>query len=132
MSFFVLAIAVSGMIGVPVSGVIMQHLDGFFGFRNWQWLFLIEGMLPVAMGIAAFFVLYDRPHDANWLSEREKDLLIANLSVEKRLDDRSGVQAFLLALRKPMLWIATFGYFSVTWAGMVLNSGRRPLSCALA
>jgi MFS transporter, ACS family, phthalate transporter len=121
MSFFVLAIAVSGMVGGPASGVIMQHLDGLLGFRNWQWLFLIEGMLPVAMGIAAFFVLYDRPRDANWLSGCEKDLLIANLSVESRIDGRSGVQAFLLALRKPMLWIATFGYFSVTWAGMVLN-----------
>jgi ACS family phthalate transporter-like MFS transporter len=121
MSYFVLAIAVSGMVGGPASGVIMQHLDGFLGFRNWQWLFVIEGVLPVAMGIAAFFVLYDRPSDANWLSAREKDLLVANLSAEKRIDDRSGVQAFWLALRKPMLWIATFGYFSVTWAGMVLN-----------
>ena len=121
MSFFVLAIAVSGIVGGPTSGVIMQHLDGFLGFRNWQWLFLIEGMLPVAMGIAAFFVLDDRPRDANWLSGHEKDLLIANLSVERRIDGRSGLQAFVLALRKPMLWIATFGYFSVTWAGMVLN-----------
>src|SRR6202035_4040937 len=43
------------------------------------------------------------------------------LSVERRIDSRSGVQAFLLALRKPMLWISTFGYFSITWAGMVLN-----------
>jgi MFS transporter, ACS family, phthalate transporter len=121
MSYFVLAIAVSGMVGGPASGVIMQHLDGFLGFRNWQWLFLIEGMLPVAMGIAAFFVLNDRPRDASWLSGREKDWLVANLSVERQVDDRSGVQAFLLALRKPVLWIATFGYFSVTWAGMVLN-----------
>jgi ACS family phthalate transporter-like MFS transporter len=121
MSYFVLAIAVSGIVGGPTSGVIMQHLDGFLGFRNWQWLFLIEGLLPVAMGIAAFFVLYDRPHDAGWLSAREKDLLVANLSAERQADHRSGVQAFWLALRKPMLWIATFGYFSVTWAGMVLN-----------
>lgn len=121
MSFFVLAIAVSGMVGGPTSGVIMQHLDGFLGFRNWQWLFLIEGMLPVAMGIAAFFVLNDRPRDANWLSAHQKDWLIANLSVERRIDGRSGVQAFWLALRKPILWIATFSYFSVTWAGMILN-----------
>lgn len=121
MSLFVLAIAVSGIVGGPTSGVIMQHLDGFLGFRNWQWLFLIEGILPVGMGIAAFFVLDDRPRDAKWLSGREKDLLVANLSVERRIDSRSGLQAFVLALRKPMLWIATFGYFSVTWAGMVLN-----------
>ena len=121
MSFFVLAIAVSGMVGGPASGVIMQHLGGALGLKNWQWLFLIEGMLPVAMGIAAFFVLKDHPRDADWLSDREKDLLVANLKAEGRTDGRSGIQAFLTALRRPMLWIATFGYFSVTWAGMVLN-----------
>ena len=121
MSFFILAIAVSGMVGGPASGAIMQHFGGVLGLKNWQWLFLIEGMLPIAMGIAAFFVLDDRPRDAGWLSEPEKDLLVANLKAEGRSDGRSGTRAFLSALRKPMLWIATFGYFSVTWAGMVLN-----------
>lgn len=121
MSFFVLAIAVSGMVGGPASGVIMQHLGGALGLKNWQWLFLIEGTLPVVMGIAAFFVLKDHPRDADWLSDREKALLIANLKVEGRTDGRSGTRAFLSALRRPTLWIATFGYFSVTWAGMVLN-----------
>ena len=121
MSFFILAIAVSGMVGGPVSGLIMQHLGGVLGWKNWQWLFLIEGMLPVAMGIAAFFVLDDRPRDASWLSVREQDLLMANLAVGRQTDHRSGIRAFLTALRQPMLWIATFGYFSVTWAGMVLN-----------
>jgi MFS transporter, ACS family, phthalate transporter len=121
MSLFILAIAVSGMVGGPVSGLILQHLGGFLGLKNWQWLFVIEGVLPVMMGIAAFFVLDDRPHDARWLSAREKDLLLANLKLELRADGRSGTQAFLSALRKPVLWIASFGYFSVTWAGMVLN-----------
>lgn len=121
MSFFVLAIAVSGMVGGPISGVIMQHLGGFLGFKNWQWLFLIEGMLPVAMGIAAFFVLNDRPRDAKWLSGSEKDLLTANLASPSRSESHSGFHAFLSALKRPMLWVATFGYFSVTWAGTLLN-----------
>jgi MFS transporter, ACS family, phthalate transporter len=121
MSFFVLAIALSGMVGGPISGLIMQHLGGFLGFKSWQWLFLIEGMLPVMMGIAAFFVLDDRPHDAKWLSVGEKNLIAAHLAIESRTEGHSGFQAFLSALRKPTLWIATFGYFSLTWAGMVLN-----------
>jgi ACS family phthalate transporter-like MFS transporter len=121
MSFFVLAIAVSGMVGGPISGVIMQQLGGFLGLRSWQWLFLIEGTLPVVMGVAAFFVLDDYPRDAAWLSAGEKELLTANLSIEKRSESHSGLQALLFALRRPMLWMATFGYFSVTWAGTVLN-----------
>jgi MFS transporter, ACS family, phthalate transporter len=121
MSFFVLAIAVSGMVGGPISGAIMQHLGGVLGLKNWQWLFLIEGMLPVAMGVAAYFVLDDRPRDARWLSEAEKQLLTANLSMESRPQSHSAFQALLQALGRPMLWMATFGYFSVTWAGTVLN-----------
>jgi MFS transporter, ACS family, phthalate transporter len=121
MSFFVLAIAVSGMVGGPISGLIMQHLGGFLGFKSWQWLFLIEGVLPMMIGVAAFFVLDDRPRDARWLSISEKNLLATHLAIESRTEGHSGFQAFLSAFRKPMLWIATFGYFSVTWAGMVLN-----------
>jgi MFS transporter, ACS family, phthalate transporter len=99
----------------------MQHLGGFLGFKNWQWLFLIEGMLPVVMGIAAFFVLNDRPRDAKWLSGSEKDLLTANLVIQNRSESHSGFHAFLSAPKRPMLWAATFGYFSVTWAGTLLN-----------
>jgi MFS transporter, ACS family, phthalate transporter len=97
MSFFVLAIAVSGITGGPVSGLIMQHMGGIYGFKSWQWLFLIEGLLPVMMGIAAFFVLDDRPRDAKWLSDSEKDLLTANLLVERLKESHSGFRAFLYA-----------------------------------
>ena len=121
MSFFVLAIAVSGMVGGPISGLIMQQLGGSLGFKSWQWLFLIEGMLPVMMGIAAFFVLDDGPRDATWLSGSEKDLLTVNLAIKGRAESHSSFQAFLSSLGKPMLWMATFGYFSITWAGTVLN-----------
>ncbi len=51
MSMFVLAIAVSGILGGPISGVIMTKLSGFAGLRGWQWLFLIEGIPPVLAGI---------------------------------------------------------------------------------
>lgn len=121
MSFFVLAIAVSGILGGPASGWIMQHLAGVEGFKGWQWLFLIEGFLPIAFGIAAFFVLDDRPRDARWLTAGQKELLISKLSAQVDKGSHSPLRAFLSALKMPKLWIATFGYFSITWAGMVLN-----------
>jgi MFS transporter, ACS family, phthalate transporter len=121
MSFFVLAIAVSGIIGGPLSGSILQHMTGLAGFKGWQWLFLIEGLLPVVMGISAYFVLDDRPRDASWLTEAQKQILTANLASTGEAQGHSPLRAFLSTLRKPMLWVSTFGYFSITWAGMVLN-----------
>jgi len=121
MSFFVLAIAVSGIIGGPASGWIMQHMGGVEGFKGWQWLFLIEGLVPVMMGIAAYFVLNDRPRDARWLTESEKNVLTSKLSAQAHGQSHAPLQAFLAALRNPKLWVATFGYFSITWAGTVLN-----------
>jgi ACS family phthalate transporter-like MFS transporter len=121
MSFFVLAIAVSGIIGGPASGFIMQHLAGAGGFKGWQWLFLIEGLLPVIMGIAAYFFLNDRPRDARWLTASEKEALTAKLAAQVDRGMHPPLRAFLHALRMPKLWVATFGYFSITWAGMVLN-----------
>jgi MFS transporter, ACS family, phthalate transporter len=121
MSFFVLAIAVSGIIGGPLSGSILQHMTGLAGLKGWQWLFLIEGLLPVVMGISAYFVLDDRPRDASWLTEAQKQILTANLASTGEAQGHSPLRAFLSTLRKPMLWVSTFGYFSITWAGMVLN-----------
>ena len=121
MSFFVLAIALSGIVGGPLSGWILQHMGGVGGFKGWQWLFLIEGLLPVLMGVCAYFLLNDRPRDASWLNEAEKKVLASNLSSPGDAHAHSPLQAFLSALKNPKLWVATFGYFSITWAGMVLN-----------
>lgn len=121
MSLFVLAIAVSGIVGGPASGWIIQHLAGAAGFKGWQWLFLVEGALPVLVGVGAFFVLSDRPADAAWLTPREKAIVAADLSSGTFEQGHAPARAFLSALRNPKLWIATFGYFSITWAGTVLN-----------
>lgn len=121
MSLFVLAIAVSGIVGGPASGWIIQNLAGAAGFKGWQWLFLVEGALPVLVGTGAFFVLCDRPADAAWLTPREKTIVAADLSSGNVEPAHAPARAFLSALRNPKLWIATFGYFSITWAGTVLN-----------
>jgi ACS family phthalate transporter-like MFS transporter len=121
MSFFVLAIAVSGIIGGPLSGWILQHMAGVEGFKGWQWLFLVEGLLPVLMGIAAYFILNDRPRDASWLTPAQKQILTSNLASPEDVHGHSPLRAFVSALKNPKLWVATFGYFSITWAGMVLN-----------
>jgi ACS family phthalate transporter-like MFS transporter len=121
MSFFVLGIACSGVIGGPASGWISQNMAGVQGLHGWQWLFIIEGALPVVMGIAALFRLDNRPQEAKWLTPAEQQVLVANLAQEARPSHLSPLRAFAAALGQPRLWVATFGYFSITWAGTVLN-----------
>jgi MFS family permease len=83
-ALFVSAIAVSGVIGNPISGAAMDLLSGKAGLAGWQWLFLIEGLPSIAVGIWVFFYLDSSILEAKWLSSEEKDLLARNLDAEER------------------------------------------------
>jgi MFS family permease len=72
-SMFFLALPIAGVIGNPISGLIMSGLNGVQGLEGWQWLFLLEGLPSVLIGIVAFFYLTDRPKDARWLSPEERE-----------------------------------------------------------
>ncbi|AKM29227.1 MFS transporter [Pandoraea faecigallinarum] len=81
-ALFMVAIPVSGAIGGPLSGWIMQHFGGMHGYSGWQWLFLIEGIASLLVGVAAFFVLQDRIETVKWLSADEKRLLAQDLAAD--------------------------------------------------
>lgn len=74
-ALFMTAVAVSGIVGGPVSGWIMQTFAGVNGWTGWQWLFLLEGLPSVLLGAWVYFYLDDSIRDAKWLSESEKQLL---------------------------------------------------------
>lgn len=76
---FTSATVVAGITSGLMSGAIMTYLNGFSGLRGWQWMFLIEGLPSAAMGIVVLYYLDDRPEQANWLSDREKQALLALL-----------------------------------------------------
>jgi len=121
MAMFVLAIALSGVVGGPVSGLIMTELSGTAGLRGWQWLFLFEGIPPVLAGIAAYFYLSDGPEDATWLDAEEKRFVIANLVVETSARESAQHGTFWRAARDPRLYAAAAAWFVMAWCGSVLN-----------
>ncbi len=81
MAAFLTSTATSGVIGTPLAGILMK-MEGIAGLHGWQWLFLIEGIVPVVLGVFTWIVLTDEPADAHWLSETEKQWLAEQLAAE--------------------------------------------------
>src|SRR5436309_4406713 len=80
---FMTAVPVTGLIGGPLSGALLE-LDGIYGLAGWQWLFLLEGLPAVVLGVSVIFYLDDRPETTPWLEPQERDWLVDTLAAEQR------------------------------------------------
>ncbi|MGH1590227.1 MFS transporter [Methylobacterium phyllosphaerae] len=78
---FTVSIPLATFLGSPLS-VSLLELDGALGLKGWQWLFVLEGIPTVLLGIACLFVLTDRPRDARWLKDDERAWLVGRLDEE--------------------------------------------------
>ena len=85
---FMAAIPISSMIGLPVSGLLLD-ID-WFGLAGWRWIFILEGVAPVLAGIATLFFLPDRPAVARWLPQDERDWLAGELDAEAASKKKHG------------------------------------------
>jgi ACS family phthalate transporter-like MFS transporter len=120
-SRFLLAIAVAGIVGGPLSGFILQNFMDVWGFRNWQWLFFLEGVPAVIAGVVAYFYLIDRPQDARWLTEDQKRIVIGALDEEGRSKPHNSPSTLLAALRDPRVYVIAAGWATVPICGTILN-----------
>lgn len=82
-SVFMAAAPLSTALGSPLSGALME-VHGLFGLKGWQIMFLAEAVPAVLLGIAVLFVLTSRPENASWLSDEERNWLVASLKREQR------------------------------------------------
>ncbi|MGY3697051.1 sugar phosphate permease [Bradyrhizobium sp. USDA 3240] len=110
-SLFVMAVPLGGVIAGPLSGLIMDHMQGVHGLHGWQWLFILEGVPAVLLGIAAYLTLADGPDAAAWLSADERRRVASDLA-----RDRAAVpdttSSFAAALREPRVYLLAFIYFA--------------------
>jgi len=107
MAVVMLAGPIGGIVGGPVSAWIMTAFSGAHGLDGWQWMFLLEGLPCVLLGVIAFRYLDDKPAEARWLDAEEKALLAADL------DTRGAQQkhAFAQVLRDPAIYGMALTYF---------------------
>ena len=123
-SRFIIANAVAGIIGAPLSGWIMGNMGGVGHLSGWQWLFIVEGLPPLALAGAVWFCLSDRPADARWLSAAEVGVLDRALQRDEapaRLSGSPG-QWSLAILRDRRDYLLANGFcFTIICTGNVVQ-----------
>jgi MFS family permease len=109
-AWFVAAIAVSGVIGNPISGWIMDRLSGVINLAGWQWLFLSEGIPSVIVGLWVIYYLDSSIEEAKWLTAEEKALLANNVIAE---DKHKTEHKLADAFTSGKVWVLCAIYFTL-------------------
>jgi len=109
---FMTASAISIVIGAPISGAVMS-LGGFLGLKGWQWMFILEGVPAVLLGLVVLAYLTDRPGGANWLSAEQRAWLTATLEREAAAKSGHGMSDLRAGLRDSKIWLIGAVYFCI-------------------
>jgi ACS family tartrate transporter-like MFS transporter len=112
-ALFMAGSPVTGIVGNPLSGAIMDALDGVGGLRGWQWVFLLEGLPAVILGIVVFYYLTDRPEQADWLTPEEISWLTAQLAREEKHRREFHGLSLTQALADGRVWLLILLYCTV-------------------
>jgi D-galactonate transporter len=120
LGFFMTAVPIGGILGGPVAGWIMGTMGGVLGYANWQWLFILEGLPSVILGIITLLILDDRPDEARWLSQDEKQRIVDDLQRDRRLAGERK-HSFIDALKVPQVWLLALIYFCLVSANPTLG-----------
>ena len=124
MALFMSAIPVSGLIGGPLSGWMLSHFSaGQGGMDGWQWLFLLQGIPTVLLGVAVLFYLNDSLAQAPWLTAEEKMAMQTALDEDEaqRSSGTHAVHSFGAVLRDWHVWMLGFIYFSIQMGVYAIN-----------
>ena len=109
-SRFMVAVPIAAAFGNPLGGWILG-LDGWRGLAGWQWLFLIEGLPSVFLGLSVLVLLTDRLEEARWLSSAQRAWLAARLRRDQEESPAPHGLPPMRALAQPMLWLVSLVYF---------------------
>jgi MFS transporter, ACS family, tartrate transporter len=110
-ALFSTAGALSGVVGAPLSGALLGlHAHGLAG---WQWLFLTEGFPAIVLAGAVLVFLTNRPHEADWLTQEQRDWLVETLEYERRTHPDVARANVFDAFGSGRVWLLAFVYFGL-------------------
>jgi len=122
MALFMSAIPVSGLLGSPFSGWILNHFAaGQGGLAGWQWMFLLQGIPTVALGIAAFFLLADTFANAKWLTAEERAVLEADQAFDAANKPKTVSDSLGEVFKNPAIWAFGLIYFCIQSGVYAIN-----------
>jgi MFS family permease len=111
-ALFMTAIAVANVLGSPLSGAIMQYTDGAGSLRGWQWLFVLEAIPSVLVGVLVLARLPDSPAHATWLTPEERDHILARVAADEAgKAARGGRHRVLDVFADGRIWALATVYF---------------------
>ncbi len=114
-SLFLVGIPLAGLVGGAISGAVMEGMDGWLGIRGWRWLFLIDGLPAILLGVGAMFVLTDRPENARFLTAEEKQVVVEDMEADRRARTTAASSTVGQTLRNPRVWLMVVVYFGATF-----------------
>ncbi len=124
-SWFMIAMPVSGIIGGPLSGALLS-MHGASTLAGWQWLFLIEGLPAIILGVFVPFILTEKPSDANWLTTHERATLLAAIEGDGKARagvEDSEVKASIIShvIFRRETWLLCGAYFTLLFSSLGLS-----------
>jgi ACS family tartrate transporter-like MFS transporter len=109
---FLVGIPVAGLVGSPVSGLLL-NLDGWVGLHGWQWLLILEGLPACVLGVVCLFVLADRPADARWLTPEERAWMTERMAQEQHAIGTHSPGGLLAALSNTRVLVCAATNFAM-------------------
>jgi MFS transporter, ACS family, tartrate transporter len=111
-AWFMTANPLAGIVGSPVSGALLG-LTGK-GLSGWQWMFLMEGVPAILLGVIVLWILADRPQEATWLKGEERVWLLDKLANEQQAESSLKQGSVWQVLIAPRIWMLSLVYFGVS------------------
>lgn len=128
-SLFMAAAPVSVMLGSPLSSALLS-MEGILGFHGWQWMFIIESIPAMILGVVVLFYMTDRPEKAKWLDDDQRAWLVAEMNEERARKQTRAKHNILAGMSDPRVLALALVYFGTSaglytlgiWAPQIIKS----------